>query len=61
MREILTFQWGSNIYRVYFIFDIGNVVVLFNGFQKKTEQTPRAEIERAKKIKKQYYEAKNGQ
>lgn len=57
----LRIQWESNIYRVFFIFDIGNVVVLFNGFQKKTEQTPRTEIERAKKIKREYYETKNGQ
>ena len=33
----------------------GNVVVLFNGFQKKTQKTPENEIEMAIKIKKQYY------
>lgn len=27
-------EWESNIYRVFFIFDDGNIVVLFNGFQK---------------------------
>ena len=41
--------------RVFFIFDSGNVVVLFNGFQKKTQKTPENEIEMAIKIKYQYY------
>ncbi|MDE6565187.1 MAG: type II toxin-antitoxin system RelE/ParE family toxin [Muribaculaceae bacterium] len=31
--------WNGNIYRVFFIFDNGNIVVLFNGFQKKTQKT----------------------
>ena len=34
----------------------GNVVVLFNGFQKKSQKTPKAEIDKAKQIKKAYYE-----
>ncbi len=45
----------NNIYRVFFIFDNGNVVVLFNGFQKKTQKTPLNEIEKALKIKEAYY------
>lgn len=28
-------EYKGNIYRVFFIFDEGQVVVLFNGFQKK--------------------------
>ena len=48
----------GNIYRIFFIFDNGNIVVLFNGFQKKTQKTPRTEIEMAKRIKKDYYESK---
>ena len=28
-------EYRGNIYRVFFIFDNGNIVVLFNGFQKK--------------------------
>ncbi|MBO5596918.1 MAG: type II toxin-antitoxin system RelE/ParE family toxin [Bacteroidales bacterium] len=51
-------EYKSNIYRIFFIFDSGNIVVLFNGFQKKTQKTPRAEIEKAKRIKKEYYESK---
>ena len=48
-------EYESNIYRVFFIFDEGKVVVLFNGFQKKTQKTPRAEIEKALRIKAAYY------
>ena len=50
--------YGGNIYRVFFIFDDGAIVVLFNGFQKKTQKTPQAEIEKALKIKEAYYEDK---
>lgn len=48
-------MWEQNIYRVFFIFDEGNIVVLFSGFQKKTQKTPQIEIDRAKKIKEEYY------
>ena len=48
-------EYNSNIYRVFFIFDNGQIVVLFNGFQKKTQKTPLAEIEKALKIKEAYY------
>ena len=51
----LRMEYNSNIYRVFFIFDEGNIVVLFNGFQKKTQKTPKKEIETAIKIKKEYY------
>ena len=39
----------------YFYFDEGNIVILFNGFQKKTQKTPNSEIEKAIKIKEAYY------
>ena len=48
-------EYNGNIYRVFFIFDDGNIVVLFNGFQKKTQKTPDSEIEKAIKIKEAYY------
>jgi phage-related protein len=51
-------EYAGNIYRVFFIFDEGNIVVLFNGFQKKTQKTPQKEIDKAFKIKKEYYEDK---
>ena len=48
-------SYNGNIFRVFFIFDDGNVVVLFNGFQKKTQKTPESEIELAIEIKESYY------
>jgi phage-related protein len=51
-------ELGSNIYRVFCCFDQGNIVVLFNGFQKKTQKTPTTELERALKIKKEYFDEK---
>lgn len=54
----LRMEYNSNIYRVFFIFDEGKIVVLFNGFQKKTQKTPNNEIEKALKIKEEYYGGK---
>ena len=51
-------EYGGNIFRVFFVFDNGNIVILFNGFQKKTQRTPNSEIEKALKIKREYYESK---
>ena len=50
--------YNGNIYRVFFIFDEGRIVVLFNGFQKKSQETPEKEINKALRIKKEYYEYK---
>lgn len=47
---------GSNIFRVFTFFDKGNLVILLNGFQKKSQKTPKSEIERAERLKQQYYE-----
>ncbi len=46
---------NGNIYRAFFIFDKGNIVILLNGFQKKTEKTPSKEIDLATKLKTEYY------
>ena len=54
----LRIEYNGNIYRVFFIFDNDKIVVLFNGFQKKTQKTPQNEIEKAIKIKEEYYEYK---
>ena len=48
----------GNIFRVFFIFDDGDVVVLFNGFQKKSQKTPEKEIRQAIRLKEEYYERK---
>ena len=49
---------GSDIFRVFSFFDKGNLVVLINGFQKKTQKTPKSEIKMAEKLKKEYLETK---
>ena len=49
---------GSDIYRVFCFFDDGNIIILINGFQKKTQKTPRGEIEIAQKLKKKYFDEK---
>jgi len=49
-------QQGNNIYRIFCFFEDQNIVVLGHGFQKKTQKTPKQEIERANQIKKSYYE-----
>ena len=54
----LRISYNGNIYRIFFIFDEGQIVVLFNGFQKKTQKTPKSEIEKAFKLMEEYYEYK---
>ena len=49
---------GSEIFRVFSFFDKGKIVVLVNGFQKKTQKTPKSEIKMAEKLKKEYLESK---
>ena len=51
----LRIEWEGNIYRVFFIFDKDDTVILLNGFQKKTQKTPKEEIKKAKRILKEYY------
>jgi phage-related protein len=50
---------GSDIYRVFSFFDKGQLIILINGFQKKTQKTPVSEIEQAEKLKKQYFNEKD--
>ena len=47
-------QHGKDIFRIFCFFDEGKLIVLANGFQKKTQKTPKSEIEKALKIKKEY-------
>jgi phage-related protein len=47
-------QLGNDIFRIFCFFDQGQLVVLANGFQKKTQKTPKKEIEMALKIKSEY-------
>jgi phage-related protein len=45
---------GTDIFRIFCFFSKGNLVVLANGFQKKTQKTPKLQIEKAQQIKKKY-------
>lgn len=54
----LRIEYNGNIYRLFFIFDGNRIVVLFNGFQKKTQKTPPAEINKALKLMKEYHASK---
>jgi len=51
-------EFESNIYRIFCCFDKGNLVILFNAFQKKTQKTPKNEIDLALKLKKEYFNSK---
>jgi len=51
---------GSGIYRVFCCFDKGRIVILFNGFQKKSQKTPKKEIEKAARLKQEYFNKKGG-
>jgi phage-related protein len=51
-------EFQGNIYRIFACFDEGKLVVLFNGFQKKSQKTPTVEIEKALKIKAEYFKEK---
>lgn len=51
-------EFEGNIYRIFCCFDQGNLVVLFNGFQKKSQKTPKKEIEKAMQIMKEYFDQK---
>lgn len=51
-------EYGGNIYRVFCCLDEGKVVVLFNGFQKKSQKTPQQEIDKALLIMTDYLMSK---
>jgi phage-related protein len=51
-------EFESNIYRILCCFDKGNIVILLNGFQKKTQKTPKKEIDLALKLKDEYFNLK---
>jgi phage-related protein len=51
-------QLGTDIWRVFCFFDRGKLVILLNGFQKKTQKTPKNEIEKAINLMKEYYESR---
>ena len=52
-------QLGTDIWRVFCFFDNGKLVILLNGFQKKSQKTPKREINKAIKLMEEYYETRN--
>jgi phage-related protein len=51
-------EFESNIYRAFSFFDEGKIIVIANAFQKKSQKTPKSEIELAIRIKKEYFNEK---
>ena len=56
MWRIITIGFFGEV--IFFCYDEGHIVILFNGFQKKMQKTPDREIDKALKLKKEYYERK---
>ena len=51
-------EYQSNIYHIFCFFDKGKLIILLNGFQKKTQKTPRKEIKMAEQLMKEYFNKK---
>ena len=51
-------EFESNIYRIFCCFDKGDLVILFNAFQKKSQKTPKKEIDIALKLMNEYFNFK---
>lgn len=51
-------EYQSDIYRIFCCFDKGQLVILFNGFQKKTQKTPQKEIDEAVRLMVDYFKSK---
>lgn len=49
---------SSNIFRVFCFFDEENLIIIINGFQKKSRKTPKQEIKKAERIKARYFNEK---
>jgi phage-related protein len=51
-------ELGGNIFRIFCFFEADNKLIILNAFQKKTMKLPKQEIEKAKRLKNEYYEEK---
>lgn len=58
-KFLIKIKVGNDIYRIFCFFDKGNLIILLNGFQKKTGKTPKNEIEKTKHLRRKYYEEKS--
>lgn len=47
-------QQGNNIVRVLYFFVVGQKIIITNGFIKKTQKTPKRELQLAKKYRAEY-------
>jgi phage-related protein len=47
-------EYEGDAFRIFCCFDKGNVIILFNGFTKKSKRTPKKEIDLAMKLKNEY-------
>lgn len=54
-------ELGGNIFQIFCCFDKGNLVVLFNAFQKKTQKTPKKEIDMAERLMNEYLNDKENE
>ncbi len=54
-------EQGNTCIRIFCCFDEGNLIILFNGFQKKTQKTPVEQLDRAETLMKKYFDQKNEQ
>jgi phage-related protein len=55
-HHYIKYVWDGT--RIFFIYDGETMIVLFNCFVKKTQKTPKKEIEKANKLKREYEESK---
>ena len=49
-------ETGTDIYRAFSFFDKGQLIIIVNGFQKKSQKTPAKDLKLAEKLKKQYFD-----
>jgi phage-related protein len=47
-------KYGTDIFRIFCFFDESYLIILMNGFQKKSQKTPQKEIDKAIKIMRAY-------
>ncbi len=50
--------YGNNEFRIFFCYDGDTLVILFNGVRKKTQKLKNSDIDKAVKLKNEYYESK---
>jgi phage-related protein len=50
----------TDIYRIFCCFDSGKIIILFNGFQKKSQKIPKREIHKALELMNEYFDKNKG-